>query len=63
MQGRYLIPMALVLCLALEGERATALARRAPAWLQRAALVALLAFPLISGLVAQWAIVTRYYLD
>jgi uncharacterized membrane protein len=62
-QGRYLIPIALVLGLALEGERAPALARLAPPWLVRVVLVALLAFPVLSGLMVQHAIITRYYLD
>ena len=62
-QGRYLIPVALVLCLALEGERAPAFARRIPAWVARATAAALLAFPILSGLAVQHAIIARYYLD
>jgi hypothetical protein len=62
-QGRYLIPVALVLCLALEGERAPALARRVPAWAAQAVGLALLAFPILSGLAVQHAIIARYYLD
>jgi uncharacterized membrane protein len=60
-QGRYFTPILLVAALALEGDRPWFASPRA--WVRELAVAAVAAFPALSLLVAQAAIIGRYYLD
>lgn len=62
-QGRYLIPLALMACLAVEGARPLLPRTRAGVWAYRVMAAVVLAFPLISMLIVEHAIIVRYYLD
>jgi uncharacterized membrane protein len=62
-QGRYFLPLALLLCLALEGERPMLPQNAVAAWVSKALVALVLAFPLVSLLIVQHAVIVRYYLD
>jgi uncharacterized membrane protein len=62
-QGRYFLPLAILGCLLVEGERPLLPRGRASELAYQAAAAVVLAFPLISLLVVQRTIILRYYLD
>jgi uncharacterized membrane protein len=61
-QGRYLIPLALMLPLALEGPRPWLAADPVRSGLQLAATIGVLAFPIVSLVVTQRALIERFFM-
>ncbi len=62
-QGRYFLPLAMMLCLMVEGERPLAPQGRARDGVSTLLTGAVLAFPLLTLLLVQHIVIVRYYLD
>jgi uncharacterized membrane protein len=62
-QGRYFLPLALMLCLMVEGERSLLPQGRVSDWAAKIATAVVMAFPLMTLLAVQHVIISRYYLD
>jgi uncharacterized membrane protein len=62
-QGRYLIPCLVLLCVAVAGARSAWPEVRGVIYARRAVTLALLAFPLLTLMLLQRAVILRYYLD
>lgn len=62
-QGRYFLPMAIFASLLIDAERPLLPTRGLAGWVHKGVVAAVLAFPLVSLLIVEHAIVLRYYLD
>ncbi len=62
-QGRYFLPIALVLCLMVEGQRSLLPEGRVSDAVSRFATAVIMIFPLMTLLAIQHVIIARYYLD